>query len=226
MSRISRFTMDETGVIDPASARRSSSRSRPAASRRARPHRRRPRLRAARQPVPRRRRRREPALGALRRLRAALDAARHVPRRPRDLGQHQRPARQAAAHHARSPTGTGYTIPEGNLFAEAEDTGAQDPARDLRDGLPQPVPLLRRPGDRRGRPRRLLARQRTDAPTTRARPASPSGTTSRSPATTAGRSAWATTSPSRRRLHDEPGHGRRRTSTAPTRSTTRRATPA
>ncbi len=69
-------------------------------ARRARPHRRRPRLRPRGQPAAQRRRRRQPALGALGRLRPAVRAHRHVPRRARDLGQHERPARQAAAHHA------------------------------------------------------------------------------------------------------------------------------
>ena len=41
--------------------------------------------------------------------------------------------------------GTGYTIPTGNLFNEAEDTNQQDAARDLRDGLPQSVPDHGRP---------------------------------------------------------------------------------
>ena len=36
----------------------------------------------------------------------------------------------------------------------------QHPARDLRDGLPQPVPDARRQGDRRGLPRRLRTRRR------------------------------------------------------------------
>ena len=57
----------------------------------------------------------------------------------------------------------GYTIPEGNMFPEAEDDAAKDPARDLRDGLPQPVPLLGRPGDRLGRAWRTT--RPTTAPT-------------------------------------------------------------
>ena len=49
--------------------------------------------------------------------------------------------------------GTTYTIPAGNLFAPRAPT--KDPARDLRHGLPQPVPLHGRPGDGLGAERRL-----------------------------------------------------------------------
>ena len=43
--------------------------------------------------------------------------------------------------------GTTYTIPSGNLFHES-GTRQQDPARDLRDGLPEPVPDPFRQEDR------------------------------------------------------------------------------
>ena len=124
--------------------------------------------------------------------------------------------------------GTGYTIPEGNLFDEAERRRArQDPARDLRDGLPQPVPLLRstrrpaRSASPTTRPTTTTTPRRPVAP-----PASPSGTTSPAPATTAGRCAWATTSPSATSTTRPARSRSATTSTAPTRSTTRRATPA
>ena len=56
--------------------------------------------------------------------------------------------------------GTTYTIPAGNLFPAGT---ANTPARDLRHGLPQPVPVHRRPGDQLGpdgglRPGRRLDR--------------------------------------------------------------------
>ena len=70
----------------------------------------------------------------------------------------------------------------------------EDEARDLRDGLPQPVHRARRPGaPRHGRRRRV--RPRLGRPTARRAdpPASSSGTASPSPPSTAGRSAPATT---------------------------------
>ena len=51
--------------------------------------------------------------------------------------------------------GTTYNIPAGNLFDEAAGHRQQDPAGDLRHGLPQPVPLHRGPGDRLGADGRL-----------------------------------------------------------------------
>ena len=139
---------------------------------RARPHRRSARLRPRRQPAARRRRRRQPALRALGRVRAAVRARRHLPRRPRHVGEHERPARQAAADHARRRRRLhdpgGQPVPGGDRA---------DPAGDLRDGLPQPVPLLRRPGHRLDRPRRLRARLRHRAARRpRARPGSSSTT--------------------------------------------------
>ena len=87
----------------------------------------------------------------------------------------------------------GYDIPAGNLFPGA-DTETR-PARDLRDGLPQPVEVLRRPEHGLDRPRRLRAGQlHRRARTRAARRASSSTTSSRRRATTAGRCAWATTS--------------------------------
>ena len=84
--------------------------------------------------------------------------------------EHQRPARQGPAHprqghHRRRPTSTrptsapdgAYTIPAGNLFPlVARRAAGQDAARDLRDGLPQPVPHPGRRERRRLR-HRLLA---------------------------------------------------------------------
>ena len=49
----------------------------------------------------------------------------------------------------------GYEIPRGNLFRPGT---VQDPSGDLRDGLPQPVPLRGRPQVRGRLRRRLLAR--------------------------------------------------------------------
>ena len=71
----------------------------------------------------------------------------------------------------------------------------EDPARDLRDGLPQPVPVRRRPEDQRLRLPRRLRPGRAAPPTPTA---GPEGTVEwnidqRSPATTAGRTASATT---------------------------------
>ncbi len=174
-------------------------------ARRARPHGRRPRLRPAGQPAARRRRRRQPALRALRRLRAAVGAARHLPRRARDVGQHQRPARQAAAHHARRRRRLhdprGQPVPAGDRA---------DPARDLRDGLPQPVPLLGRPEHGLDRPRRLRARLRRRAP---GRPR-PRGHRRVEPDQDAGQLRLAALhrpqrAVPRRRLPHEPGHRRR-----------------
>ena len=78
-------------------------------------------------------------------------------RRPPLVGQHQRPARQAPAHQGRSADGA-YTSPT----ATSSRPAPEDPARDLRDGLPQPVPdraSTRRPAGlrRRLRPRRGAA---------------------------------------------------------------------
>ncbi len=126
------------------------------------------------QPVPRRRRRREPALRALRRLRAAVRApGRHVARRPRD--RRPTPTTCAASccastrgrrHLLRSPRatcsppGTEKTRPE--IYA----MGFRNPFRFSVD-----------PETGWHRPRRLLARQRRrTTPPPAARPASSSGT--------------------------------------------------
>ena len=180
-----------------------------APARRARPHRRRPRLRRRRQPVPGRRRRRQPALGALGRLRAAVEPVRHVPRRPRDVREHERPARQAPAHQAQ-PHRARIHHPLRQPVPRGERHREQDPSRDLRDGLPQPVPVLRRPEDRRHQPRRLLTRQR-DRRTVDERPCRHLGvelhhvTGQLRLAAVHGQQRAVP----QRRLQDEPGHGRR-----------------
>ena len=51
------------------------------------------------------------------------------------------------------PTAASYTVPDGNLFPEASDTQREDAPRDLRDGLPQPVPDDRRQAHRLRLPR-------------------------------------------------------------------------
>ena len=139
------------------------------------PRRRRARVRHRRQPLHRHRRQHQPV--RVRRLHPDRRA-----RRPRPPGT--RSARSANTNDLRGKmlritpqADGGYTVPEGNLFAAGT---ADDPARDLRDGLPQPVPDRRRheqtgnaprgrlrPGRRRGqrqprarRPRRVEHRQR------------------------------------------------------------------
>ena len=104
------------------------------------------------QPVPVHGRRHEPV--RVGRLLADRRLAEPQPgvRRPAQRRQHERPARQAAAHPpdrrrrlldpAREPVPAGH--------------GA-DQARDLRDGPAQPVPLRGQPQQRRRLPRRLLA---------------------------------------------------------------------
>ena len=115
-----------------------------------------------------------------------------------------------------------YTVPAGNLFPRRHRA---DPARDLRDGLPQPVPDRHRPGHRHALRRPTTARTR--------RPPNPNrgprghGRVEhrrRSPATTAGRTATATTTPTTTSRSRPARAGR--SSTAPRRSTTRRTTPA
>ena len=182
---------------------------------------------AAGQPAPRRRRRRQPALRAVRWLRAAVrpaTAPSTTPARPRPTPT------TCAASCCASPRGRrlGYTIPDGNLFPEADGTD-EDPARDLRDGLPQPVPVLGRPGDRRHQPGRLLARQRHR----RARHPRPGRHLGVEPDHEPGQLRLAAVHgqqravPRRRLRRHVPTRSRWATSsTAPTRSTTPRATPA
>ena len=155
------------------------------------PRRRRHRLRRGRQPLPVHRRRHQPV--RLRRLLADRRADQPQPglRRAAHRRQHQRPARQDPADQGRTPTAR-YTIPAGNLFAPGT---AQHPARDLRDGLPQPVPDERRQGHRRRLPRRLRPRRRRRRRQPRARRARSSSTGSPRRATTAGRTAPAPTPP-------------------------------
>ena len=100
-------------------------------------------------------------------------------RRPPLDAEHQRPARQDPAHQGQGQhhrrrrqqgrllgTGTGaYTIPAGQPVtrSSAGAPQAQDPARDLRDGLPQPVPDPGRRERRRLRHRLLAGRQHAAA---------------------------------------------------------------
>ena len=60
----------------------------------------------------------------------------------RSAGQHQRPARQAAAHQGHGRTAR-TAIPAGNLFPESAGPRRQDPSGDLPDGPAQPVPVRR-----------------------------------------------------------------------------------
>ena len=87
-----------------------------------------------------------------------------------------------------------YSIPAGNLFAARHRA---DPARDLRDGLPQPVPDERRQGHRRRLRRRLRPGRRHHQRQPRAPAARSSSTGSPARATTAGRTAPAPTPPPR-----------------------------
>ncbi|MNW48835.1 hypothetical protein D3C74_262230 [compost metagenome] len=82
-------------------------------------------------------------------------------RRPGHVGQQQRPARQAPAHHARA--GRYLLGPRGQPLPRGRGHRGQDPSRDLRDGLPQPVPHHGR-RRRHGLPRRLRARRRHRQP--------------------------------------------------------------
>ena len=77
---------------------------------------------------------------------AAPSGTRSAPRATRTTST----ARSCAIKPLDDPTGTPgvgttYTIPAGNLFDESAGHRQQDPAGDLRHGLPQPVPLHRRP---------------------------------------------------------------------------------
>ena len=85
-----------------------------------------------------------------------------------------------------------YAVPDGNLFAPGTD---KTQPRDLRDGLPQPVPLQRRQEDRHPLRRRLRPGRRCRRSRARPRPARSSSPASPSPATSAGPTARATTTP-------------------------------
>ena len=124
-----------------------------------------------RQPLPRCRRRREPALRTVRRLRATLRTRTYVPRRAGHLGQHQRPSRQDPAH----PPGAGRHLlhPRGQPVPAGH---REDPARRstrwasaTRSGSPSTRSPVRWPSP---------TTHRTTAATTptAGRPVSPSGT--------------------------------------------------
>ena len=107
------------------------------------PRRRPDRLRRPGQPVPVDGRRHEPVpVGGLRAARRSGDPQSGV-RLPAHVGQHERPPRQAPAHprprQRRLHRPAGQPVPPG--------PGA-DASRDLRDGLPQPVPLRGQPAER------------------------------------------------------------------------------
>ena len=109
-----------------------------------------------------------------------------------------------------TPDGTGYTIPEGNLFPEAEDTGAT-----------RPCPRSTRwASATRSASRSTRRPARSASPTTRptttptprrpvVRPASPSGTTSQPRQLRLAAVHGQQRAVPGRRLHDQPGHGRR-----------------
>ena len=153
-NHLSRFKWDPQARADRPGLRADAARGRPE-PRHLLPQRRRLRVGRRRQPVPLDRRRHQPV--RVRRLLADRRAREPEPgvRRPAQLGQHERPARQGAADQARPGDG------------DLHDSGRQPvrprperhAARDLRDGLPQPVPDLRRQGDR------LRLRRPTTGPT-------------------------------------------------------------
>ena len=99
-----------------------------------------------------------------------------------------------------------------------------DPAGDLRDGLPQPVPLRGRPADRLGLHGRLRTGPQPADHQPRPRGAGRAQRDQAGRATTAGRSATATTSRTRRTTRTPASSAR--SSTATRRSTTRPTTPA
>ena len=142
----------------------------------------------------------------------------------RSRRQHQRPARQGAAD-------------QGERERDVHDPGRQPvrarhrqhPARDLRDGLPQPVPDERRQGHRHRLPRRLRPGRGHDQRQPRPERAGRVQPDHRRPATTAGRTAPAPTPRTETynewTLPDRPVAGRSTTAPA-ARPTTRSATPA
>ena len=90
--------------------------------------------------------------------------------RPAHVGQHQHLQRQDPAHHARSPTrpapgvGTGYTIPNGNLFPEAEDTTNKTLPEIYAMGFRNPFRIDDRPEVGQGADGRLRPGRRLDEP--------------------------------------------------------------
>ena len=128
---------------------------RPDVARHLLPRRRPDRLRRRGQPVPVDGRRLEPVpVGGLRAARRSRDPQPGVRLAPH-VGQHERPPRQAPADPA-----SARTAATSARRATCSGPGSrQDPSRDLRDGLPQPVPLRGQPGQRARLRRRLLARR-------------------------------------------------------------------
>ncbi len=111
-------------------------------------------------------------------------------RRPALVRQHQRPARQDPAHQGRR----GRLVHRPRRQPVRARHG-QDAPRDLRDGLPQPVPLQRRQGDRHPSTSATTVPTRARPTRPAARPARSSSPGSPSPATSAGPTAPATTTP-------------------------------
>ena len=183
---------------------------------------------AAGQPAHRHGRQHRPV--RVRRLRADRRARRPaVLRRPAHVGQHEQPQRQDPADHAgpgrhgRPRARHDVHGPDGQPLRRGQRHDEPDAARDLRDGLPQPVPAHRRPEDGLDPDGRLRPGRRRRPTRTAARRAASSTTSSRARATTAGPTASATTS--RTTTTTSPRARPARSSTARRRSTTRRTTP-
>ena len=117
------------------------------------PRRRRARVRLPGQPLHRHGRQHEPVRVAGLHAHGRARGPRGL-RRAAHLGQHQQPVRQGAAHH---PAGRRFLHdPDGQPVRPRHRA---DPARDLRHGLPQPVPHRHRPADRQAHGRRLRPRR-------------------------------------------------------------------
>ena len=169
--RVSRFQLDENGDLDMESEQARLRVDPPA--RDLLPLGGRARVRPRRQPPDLDGRQHQPVRVAG--LRADRRAGRPpVLRRPADRGEHQRPQRQAAPDHPRGDDPAGHRARDrGHL----RDPGGEHvpgrhrghPAGDLRDGLPEPVPVQGRRGDRLVALGRLWPRCRRGEP--RPRPA-------------------------------------------------------
>ena len=193
------------------------------------PHRRLARLRPRRQPLPLDGRQHEPVRATATTRRTSGRAARTGTPSARRPTRTARTARSCASCRSRErrsarPAWGRRTHPRGQ---HVPGRHRPDAARDLRDGLPQPVPDPRRPGDGRHASWATTARTPARRARTAARRARSSSTSSRSRASTAGPTASArtsptTTSPTRATRARAPTTG---STTAPRRSTTRPTTP-